>query len=253
MKVLVADDDAVSLLILCRAVEKSGHEYLAARDGSEAWRLYEDTPDVDAVISDWMMPEMDGLELCRSIRGQERDGYTYFIFLTALGGRDHLLEGFEAGADDYLTKPLDRAELEVRLISASSVTSLHRRLAEKNRQLESLNERLFEQSRKDPLTGLNNRLRLRELVLLRATPFPHYLLRMVHRLSNQVPDGSPYDQQPVQRRQFPIPRPTQHDLPLHRAALNRPQISAGAMPSPLYPLQRSRRALSSVLGTRVVV
>ena len=165
MKVLIAEDDAVSRTILRRAVEKTGHEVLAAEDGGRAWDLYCAAPDVDVVISDWMMPEVDGLELCRRVRAEERGddrGYTYFIFLTALGDREHLLQGLEAGADDYLSKPLDRDELEMRLTSALRVTDLHRRLAFQNGELEKLNRMLFEQSREDPLTSLGNRLRLRE-------------------------------------------------------------------------------------------
>ena len=169
MRILIAEDDAVSRMILRRAVEKIGHECLAAADGEEAWVLYKENPDLDAIISDWMMPGMDGLELCRLVRGEGREAYTYFIFLTALGDKEHLLMGLEAGADDYLSKPLDRDELQVRLISASRVTELHRRLAFQNQELEELNRRLFEQSREDPLTQLGNRLRLREeLETLRA-------------------------------------------------------------------------------------
>ena len=162
MKVLIAEDDAVSRTILRRAVEKVGHECLAAADGAEAWELYKNNPDLDVIISDWMMPDVDGLELCHRVRAEERDTYTYFIFLTALGDKEHLLMGLEAGADDYLSKPLDRDELQVRLISASRVTELHRCLARQKGELEELNRRLFEQSREDPLTGLGNRLRLRE-------------------------------------------------------------------------------------------
>jgi diguanylate cyclase (GGDEF)-like protein len=169
VKILIAEDDAVSRMILRRAVEKIGHECLVAADGEEAWDLYKENPDLDAIISDWMMPGMDGLELCRLVRGEGRNAYTYFIFLTALGDKEHLLMGLEAGADDYLSKPLDRDELQVRLISASRVTELHRRLAIQNQELEELNRRLFEQSREDPLTCLGNRLRLREeLGALRA-------------------------------------------------------------------------------------
>ena len=117
---------------------------------------------MDLVISDWMMPGIDGPGLCRLIREDGRDGYTYFIFLTALGDKGHLLTGLAAGADDYLSKPLDREELQVRLASAFRVTQLHRRPASQNEQLEKLNERLFEESREDPLTHLGNRLRLEE-------------------------------------------------------------------------------------------
>ncbi|HSL00547.1 MAG TPA: diguanylate cyclase [Rubrobacteraceae bacterium] len=162
MRILIAEDDAVSRTILQRAVEKFGHECLAATDGAEAWEIYRQKPDLDVIISDWMMPKVDGLELCQMVRSDERDTYTYFIFLTALGDKEHLRIGLEAGADDYLSKPLDRDELLVRLISASRVTALHRRLAEQNAELERLNRMLFEQSRQDPLTHLGNRLRLQE-------------------------------------------------------------------------------------------
>ncbi|MBA3794948.1 MAG: diguanylate cyclase [Rubrobacter sp.] len=165
MNVLIAEDDAVSRMILQRAVQKLGHEVLVAEDGGKAWKLYCEASDIDVIISDWMMPEVDGLELCRKVRAEERvdgRGYTYFIFLTALGDREHLLQGLAAGADDYLSKPLDRDELEMRLTSALRVTELHRRLALQNEELEKLNRMLFEQSREDPLTTLGNRLRLRE-------------------------------------------------------------------------------------------
>ena len=90
------------------------------------------------------------------------DSSTPVILLTALGSEDDRIAGLEAGADDYLSKPLDRDELQVRLISVRRVTKLHRRLAFQNGELEVLNRKLFEQSREDPLTRLGNRLRLRE-------------------------------------------------------------------------------------------
>ncbi|MGB3681617.1 MAG: diguanylate cyclase [Rubrobacteraceae bacterium] len=162
MRVLVAEDDAVSRLILRRAVEKLGHECLTAEDGEKAWQTYKENPDLDVVISDWMMPGVDGLELCHRIRAEERHGYTYFIFLTALGDKEHLLMGFEAGADDYLSKPLDREELQVRLISAHRLTTLHHQLDEQRMELERLNTQLADQARTDALTGLSNRLRMQE-------------------------------------------------------------------------------------------
>jgi two-component system, cell cycle response regulator len=109
-----------------------------------------------------MMPGIDGLELCRQVRADNRNKYTYFIFLTDLGDKNHLLAGLAAGADDYLSKPLDRDELQVRLVSARRVTGLHMRLAAQNDQLGRLNSRLFEESREDALTHLGNRLRLEE-------------------------------------------------------------------------------------------
>ena len=162
MKVLVAEDDAVSLLILRRAVEKLGHECLAAKNGGEAWQAYKENPDLDVVISDWMMPDVDGLELCRRVRAEGREGYTYFMFLSALGDKEHLFEGLEAGADDYLSKPLDLEELQTRLISAHRLTALHRQLENQRTELKRLNAQLADQARTDALTGLGNRLRMQE-------------------------------------------------------------------------------------------
>jgi two-component system, cell cycle response regulator len=137
LRVLIAEDDAVSRVVLKKTVEAFGHECLAAEDGLEAWETYSRRPDVDVIISDWMMPNMDGLEFCKRVRGLERDGYTFFIFLTALGGREHLLEGMQAGADEYLTKPLDGEQLRAKLIAASRVTSLHQHLKRDQDQLRS--------------------------------------------------------------------------------------------------------------------
>ncbi len=162
MKVLIAEDDAISRTILKKSVEKFGHECLVAEDGEKAWELFQNTPEVDVVISDWMMPGIDGPELCRRVRAMNTDLYTFFVFLTALGDKEHLLEGMQAGADDYLAKPLDREQLQVRLIAASRVNSLHRQLNEQALELEKLNRELFVLSRQDPLTWLGNRLRLRE-------------------------------------------------------------------------------------------
>jgi diguanylate cyclase (GGDEF)-like protein len=117
---------------------------------------------VDVVISDWMMPGMNGLELCTRVRSTDEDGYTFFIFLTALADKNHLLEGMDAGADDYLSKPLDRDELRARLVAARRVTSLHRQLEAQRKAMKDLNQELHDQSRQDALTGLGNRLRLRD-------------------------------------------------------------------------------------------
>ena len=161
VKVLIAEDDAVSRLLLRRSIEQLGHECLVAEDGDAAWELFRQH-EVDVVLSDWMMPGLDGLELCRRVRAHPRQTYAYFILLTALDGKQYLLTGLEAGADDYLTKPLDRDELRARLQTAARVTTLQRQLAEKTVELERLNRALAESARKDSLTGLGNRLQLHE-------------------------------------------------------------------------------------------
>jgi CheY-like chemotaxis protein len=126
LRVLIAEDDAVSRRILRGAVEKLGHECLVAGDGLEAWEMYQRMADIEVVISDWMMPNMDGLELCRRIRALERERYTFIIMLTALDGDERILEGLRAGADEYLTKPLNREQLQARLAVASRIAALHR-------------------------------------------------------------------------------------------------------------------------------
>jgi diguanylate cyclase (GGDEF)-like protein len=154
VKVLVADDDPGSLLVAKAAVESYGHHCLAAADGDEAWALYlEHQPDV--VVTDWMMPGMDGLALCRAIRARETELYTYIVLLTSQGSRDDVLAGLEAGADDYVTKPLDPFVMHARLLVALRVTTLHTDLAHYRKVLS-------QQARTDPLTGLHNRLKLSE-------------------------------------------------------------------------------------------
>ena len=177
MRILIAEDDPPSRLIHQMIVEKRGHEAVLAANGEEAWEIFR-TTGADVVLSNWMMPDCDGLELCRRVR-EHKGPYAYFILLTARGDKEHVLEGIKAGADDYLTKPLDAEELSVRLVSASRVTSLHRQLTEKTRSLERMNRLLFEQARKDPLTKLGNRLQLREdLELMRGR-----MKRYEHRFS----------------------------------------------------------------------
>jgi diguanylate cyclase (GGDEF)-like protein len=161
MRVLIAEDDTTSRLLLESTVVLLGHEAVPAVDGQEAWQLF-NTDVFDAVISDWSMPGMNGLELCRHIRGTSGPRYPYFIFLTSLVEKPRVSEGIKSGADDYLTKPLDQAELESRLVVAQRITELYRKLAEQQSALHELNKKLFEQSRTDALTQLGSRLKLAE-------------------------------------------------------------------------------------------
>ena len=122
MKVLVADDELTTRLIAENALGSLGHECRTVSDGLEAWEAYLSLqPDV--VISDWTMPGLTGPELCRNIRAQPASDYVYFIMISVDGDSGHILEGMNAGADDYLVKPLDLDELRVRLIAAERVTS----------------------------------------------------------------------------------------------------------------------------------
>ncbi len=161
MRILLADDDPTSRLIAELALRNLGHECETVTDGTEAWASFRaNRPDV--VISDWMMPGLTGLELCQNIRSDVLGGYTYFIMVTSHGTLEEILEGMSAGADDYLLKPLDPEDLQARLIPAARVTSLHRRLAQQQGELELLNNELIDIAHKDQLTGLGNRRAMQE-------------------------------------------------------------------------------------------
>jgi signal transduction histidine kinase len=134
MKVLIAEDEAVSRRLLQAFLEKWGHEVTAAPDGAEAWRLFERGA-FPVVITDWIMPEVDGLELIRRIRACPRDSYVYVILLTSKSHKEDVVQGMEAGADDFLTKPFDRDELRVRLRAGERILSLEHTLAAQNRSL----------------------------------------------------------------------------------------------------------------------
>ncbi len=123
MKVLVAEDDSVSRLLLASILEKLGYEVLVTENGHDAWLAYEQEKS-SLIITDWMMPALSGLDLCRRIRAHHNSTYTYIILLTALGGRDYYLEGMDAGADDFMTKPFDKEKLASRLRVAQRVLTL---------------------------------------------------------------------------------------------------------------------------------
>jgi two-component system cell cycle response regulator len=161
VRVLVAEDSALMRAMLRDALTTMGHECSVATDGDEAWEVFQ-AEGADVIISDRLMPGLDGLELCRRVRELPGVPYTYFVFLTALTQKSEVLEGMQGGADDYLTKPLDLDELRARLIAADRVTGLHRRLEDQARSLAASNQALFEMARTDPLTGLGNRLQMME-------------------------------------------------------------------------------------------
>jgi two-component system cell cycle response regulator len=160
MRVLAVDDSAAYRRLLESSVRALGHQCTAAENGIEAWNLFE-SGGADVVISNWVMPGIEGDELCRRVR---RSGYpyAYFILFSAREGRRNVMHGMEAGADDYLAKPLDQDELEACLVNAARVTGLYRKLAEQQAELERLNRELFRQSRQDALTQIGNRLRMEE-------------------------------------------------------------------------------------------
>jgi diguanylate cyclase (GGDEF)-like protein len=154
MKILIAEDQAPAALYLRRTLEKMGHETAIAPDGEQAWNMVRNG-EARLLISDWMMPCLDGPELCRRIRAAADVRYTYIILLTSRDQREDRLTGLRAGADDFLTKPPDRDELAVRLEIAERILKVHE-------QLGLQNEKLAELATVDELTGTKNRRRFRE-------------------------------------------------------------------------------------------
>lgn len=129
MNILIADDDAVSRRLLQSYLQKWGYAVTAVPDGAEAWRRFEEGH-FPMVITDWMMPELDGPGLLRKIRSSRKRGYVYAILVTAKSQKEDLVEGMEAGADDFLTKPVDRDELRVRLRAGERIIRLEHGLRE---------------------------------------------------------------------------------------------------------------------------
>jgi DNA-binding response OmpR family regulator len=115
MRILIADDDRMSTMMLSRSLERWGFEVVVAHDGVSAWGHIESSTPPALAIVDWMMPGIDGLELCRRIRGAHLAAPVYVILLTSRNSRQDLVAGLKAGADDYLTKPFDPDELQARI------------------------------------------------------------------------------------------------------------------------------------------
>jgi len=134
MKVLIAEDEAVSRHLLQSYLRQWGHEVVAAADGAAAWRLFQEQ-ELLLVLSDWEMPQMDGLELIRHIRQSVSGPFVYIILLTARSQKQDIIAGLEAGANDFVTKPFDRGELRVRVQAGERIIKLERELAEQNRAL----------------------------------------------------------------------------------------------------------------------
>jgi DNA-binding response OmpR family regulator len=127
MRILIVEDDRDARNMLQVLLEMEGHDVVAATNGEEGWNAF-DQGTFSVVVSDWLMPEVDGLELCRRIRKSDKPKYIYIILVTALQGKSHYLEGMSAGADDFVTKPYDPDELRARLIVAERIVHLQDRV-----------------------------------------------------------------------------------------------------------------------------
>jgi DNA-binding response OmpR family regulator len=137
MRVLVADDDRLTVAILTSALEDQGLEVTVARDGNQAWEVIGSDAQIGLAILDWMMPGLDGPELCRRIRRDERFSQLYVLLLTSRDSRADLVAGLNAGANDYLTKPCDRGELGARIQVGLRMISLQQKLSAQVAELQA--------------------------------------------------------------------------------------------------------------------
>jgi DNA-binding response OmpR family regulator len=134
--IIIAEDDPVSREFLSSLVNKWGFRSVITQDGHEAMAALRSEQGAAIALLDWMMPGMDGLEVCRRVRESQRK--VYIILLTARGGTQNIVEGFQAGADDYLVKPYDKNELFARINVGLRILNLHSELADRIRELETI-------------------------------------------------------------------------------------------------------------------
>jgi two-component system cell cycle response regulator len=147
--ILLAEDDPVTRMLMTRFLKKAGYEVDAVADGTEALELMTRRY-YPLLVTDWEMPEMDGIELCKAVRNLQLDGYVYALLLTARNAKEHIIAGLEAGADDYLVKPVHEPELVARLNTGRRILALEH-------SLRAANERNRILSITDALTGAFNR------------------------------------------------------------------------------------------------
>ncbi len=155
MKILVADDDPINRRLLETFLVKWNYEVVVACDGNEAWNILSQKDAPNLAILDWMMPGLDGTEVCRRIRNRSDESYVYILLLTAKFQKADIVEGLDAGADDYLSKPFDAKELKARLWAGNRVLGLEKRLR-------SAYENLLFHASHDSLTGGWNRVAILE-------------------------------------------------------------------------------------------
>ncbi len=133
MRILIAEDEFVSHRILKSVLAKWGYDVVSAHDGSEAWEKLQGTDAPKLAVLDWMMPKMDGIEVCYRLRQIEKTIPTYIILLTARDSKEDIVKGLEAGADDYISKPFDNNELRARINAGRRIVELQASLVEKEK------------------------------------------------------------------------------------------------------------------------
>ena len=157
MRALVADDDRTTAAVVAKALRDWGLEVDVASDGAEAWHQLNALAAPSLAVVDWTMPEIDGIELCRRVRASARLSTMYMLLLTARERRTDLIAGLDAGADDYMVKPVDLDELRARVHVGMRIASLQESLAQRVTDLRHAHDRLKELASTDALTQLFSR------------------------------------------------------------------------------------------------
>lgn len=144
MRILIADDEPIPRRLLEASLARAGYQVVAARDGEEAWQMLQSEDAPRLAILDWLMPGLDGVEVCRRIRQRTDVPYVYIVLLTSKDRKEDVIEGMEAGADDYLTKPFDPQELHVRLRAGQRIIDLETELMASLKELAQARQREVE-------------------------------------------------------------------------------------------------------------
>ncbi len=162
MKILVAEDETLPRHVLQSVLKKWGYETVSTDNGQSALEILEGPERPDIALLDWSMPQLDGLEVCRRIRDKQRVDPPYIIFLTAKSTSENLVLGLQAGADDYITKPFDRDELQARLQVGARIVELQHTLAKRVRELEDSLAQIKELRRLLPICSYCRKVRADE-------------------------------------------------------------------------------------------
>ncbi len=176
MKVLIADDDPTSRLLLESLLKKWGYEVTVARDGTEAWQILCRTDHPLLVILDWMMPGIEGPEIVGRLRQSEGSSPHYVIIITSNDNEDAIVHALNAGADDFVAKPFNPSELQARLAVGFRVNQLHMALVDKMQKLQQATDTISRLARTDELTDLHNRRSFNENFTLAVSTAQRYNL-----------------------------------------------------------------------------
>jgi diguanylate cyclase (GGDEF)-like protein len=199
LRVLAVDDSPISRKLIEYSLNEESYDIVFAKNGKEALKLFAAHP-TDIVITDWEMEDFSGPELCRKIRSEFQDVYTYLVLLTSHSHKQSIAEGLAAGADDYLTKPFDRDELRARV-------GVGRRVVEMHREIEANHKRLVIEARTDVLTGLANRRAVEEFATRQVAGamrhgYPVWIVLADLQSLNEINDSSGYTAGDILLRAF---------------------------------------------------